>query len=242
MTTNPASALRTLAPLPPPILIVEDHEPTRFLRTRILQDAGFPVRSVATATDALWSVLAGSRPPAAVILDVGLPDGDGYSVCERLKAAVPALPVVMITAVYRTSHARRDGFTAGADAYLIEPTPPVVLVQTVRQLLARDAEEAATATALLTTTTDGRIISTDSLGAHLLNVGPRGLHGRLIQLFFDDRVGLMQGLEKARAGGVFEADLILRPRERRGVAVYVDVSLNPEAMPACLDWRITPQS
>ena len=241
MNTTASNAVPPPASLLPLILVVEDHEPTRFLRTRILQNAGFLVRGVATAADAVATVVAGSRPPAAVVLDVGLPDGDGYSVCERLKAAVSHLPVVMITSVYRTSQARRDGFAAGADAYLIEPTPPGLLVLTLRQLLDREPENSGVSTAVVSTGTDGRIISTDVLGARLLNVAPRGMRGRLIQLFFDDRVGVMHGLEVARTGHVFEGDLVVHPRERKRVRVHLDVSLNPEAQPPCLDWRMTPQ-
>jgi hypothetical protein len=96
-------------------------------------------------------------------------------------------------------------------------------------------------TAVVSTGTDGRIISTDVLGARLLNVAPRGMRGRLIQLFFDGRVGVMHGLEVARTGHVFEGDLVVHPRERKRVRVHLDVSLNPEAQPPCLDWGITPQ-
>ena len=109
----------------PIVLNVEDHPSARFLRTRILERAGFTVDE------------AGHRRPrrrarrvaSLVLLDVNLPDGDGLTVCEQVKAARPQLPVVMITSLYRTAHARRDAFAAGADAYLLEPIQPDRLVR-----------------------------------------------------------------------------------------------------------------
>jgi CheY-like chemotaxis protein len=228
-------------PAPPrPILVVEDHPPTRYLRTRVLRDAGFPVTTVETAADALATALVGPSPPAAVVLDVGLPDGDGFTVCERIKAAKPRVPILMITAVYRTAQARRDGFNAGADAYLIEPTPAAVLVRTLRRLVSEDPQQGHADAAFVTTTTDGRIIAADKSAARLFNLSPRGMMGRAIQLFFDQRGSIQRGLELAGAGQVFEADVVLRPRDRRPVRAHVDVALNTDSRHSSLDWSITP--
>jgi DNA-binding response OmpR family regulator len=45
------------------------------------------------------------RPPTLILLDVALPDGDGFTVCERVKAVSREIPVVMITTVYQTAQA-----------------------------------------------------------------------------------------------------------------------------------------
>src|SRR3954469_23451316 len=109
------------------VLNVEDNASARFLRTRILEPAGFTVDEAGTAARAI------ERAPEAalVLLDVSLPDGNGFTVCEQVKAQRPQLPVVMVTSVYRTAHARRDAFASGADAYLLEPIDPERLVRVV---------------------------------------------------------------------------------------------------------------
>ena len=71
-----------------PILNVVDHAPTRYLRSRILEAAGFEVREAESAEQALSSGLS-ATPPDLVLLDVGLPDGDGFTVCQQLKTAHP---------------------------------------------------------------------------------------------------------------------------------------------------------
>ena len=98
-----------------PILNVDDNAPSRYLRSRILERAGFEVREADSAEAALRS--AAAMTPQLVLLDVALPDGDGFTVCEQLKAAHPHVPVVMITSVYQSAQARRDGFQVGADEY-----------------------------------------------------------------------------------------------------------------------------
>ena len=82
-----------------PILNVDGNAPSRYLRSRILERAGFEVREADSAEAALRS--AAAMTPQLVLLDVALPDGDGFTVCEQLKAAHPHVPVVMITSVYQ---------------------------------------------------------------------------------------------------------------------------------------------
>ena len=103
------------------ILNVEDDSPSRFLKSRILERAGFEVVEAVTAADAIRT--ASEDGLRLVLLDLRLPDGDGFTVCERIKATRPSLPVVMITSTYATAQGRQDGLACGADAYLIEPVP-----------------------------------------------------------------------------------------------------------------------
>src|SRR4051794_31546869 len=73
------------------VLNVEDNEPARFLRTRILENAGYTIREAESAADA---VDAAAQPEIKlVLLDVGLPDADGFEVCERIKASRLDVPV-----------------------------------------------------------------------------------------------------------------------------------------------------
>src|SRR5689334_10512237 len=159
-----------------PVLNVDDHAPARFLRTRILQRAGFGVDEAGSAADAI------ERAPESslVLLDVKLPDGDGFSVCEAVKRAAPTLPIVMVTSVYRTAQARRDAFAVGADAFLLEPIAPEQLVRTIETLLKRKGGEPVRdlGEAWVVTDAVGEILDISTEAARMLNLSPRGLRGR----------------------------------------------------------------
>jgi DNA-binding NarL/FixJ family response regulator len=87
------------------VLIVDDHEPFRSAARALLEAAGFDV--VGEAVDGA-SALAASRElrPEIVLLDVQLPDLDGFSVAERL-GAVPAPPVIVLTSSRAVTAFRR---------------------------------------------------------------------------------------------------------------------------------------
>jgi len=70
------------------ILNVEDDSPSRFLKSRILEGAGFQVLEAVTCADALRT--AGDDRLQLVLLDLRLPDGDGYYVCEQITALRPS--------------------------------------------------------------------------------------------------------------------------------------------------------
>ena len=78
-----------------PILNVEDHAPSRFLRSRILERAGFTVVEENTADAAVAKAVNGLPLPRLVLMDVGLPNGSGFDACERIKAARRIVPVLM---------------------------------------------------------------------------------------------------------------------------------------------------
>src|SRR5215468_10761358 len=125
------------------ILVVDDNEPARYTKARVLRDAGYEVIEAATGHDALRAVA--EHAPRLVLLDVNLPGMDGWEVCRRLKAD-PATASVVVLQVSATHIREEDTVRAlegGADASLPEPLEPTVLVATVRALLrARLAEDA----------------------------------------------------------------------------------------------------
>ena len=118
------------------ILIAEDHAPTRYLRARVLTEAGYSILESGCAATTVGAIKDGGPAIGLVLLDVGLPDGNGFDVCSQIKTTRPHLPVVLISAVYRSPHARRDGLGAGADAYIVDPTPPARLVKLIQALTA----------------------------------------------------------------------------------------------------------
>jgi PAS domain S-box-containing protein len=125
------------------ILNADDYGPSRYARTKLLQQAGFAVVEAQTGAEALQQAIAAR--PHVVLLDVKLPDLDGYEVCRRLKAhpVTAAIPVLHISAAHRAAGDHARGLDAGADGFLVEPVAPEVLLATVRSVArARRAEEA----------------------------------------------------------------------------------------------------
>jgi PAS domain S-box-containing protein len=124
------------------ILNVDDDACGRSALSRILSREGFRVREAATGREAL----ALSREhPDLIVLDVQLPDIDGYEVCRRLKAdpRTSMIPVLEISGMYQSPQDRVHGLNDGADVYLNKPIEPDELVAYVRALLrVRQAEEA----------------------------------------------------------------------------------------------------
>jgi DNA-binding response OmpR family regulator len=115
------------------LLIVEDDPAIRHALIRALTDLGHAVGSAGTAADALRHVA--DAPPDLVVLDLGLPDMNGYQVLRMIRA-VSTVPVVVATA--------RDGeqeivrvLDAGADDYLVKPFGPGQLDARIRAVLRR---------------------------------------------------------------------------------------------------------
>jgi PAS domain S-box-containing protein len=127
----------------PLVLNVDDYEAARYARTKLLQQAGFRVLEAGSAKDTLRLIQA--ERPAVAIVDVRLPDMHGSELCRRIKADPATAHVIVLhtSAVFRGGSDRVRGLEQGADAYLVEPVEPEVLVATLRALLrTRRAEDA----------------------------------------------------------------------------------------------------
>lgn len=222
------------------VLNVDDYAPSRFLRSRILERAGYEVREAENAEQAIASCLSG-KPPRLVLLDIALPDGDGFTVCERVKAVSGDIPVVMITSVYRTAQARRDGFAAGADEYLLEPIEPERLVASVGRFLDPTRRGALSPAATLITDSTGHIVSANAAAGRLLNLSARGMKDRSLLAFFAperDRMALQ--MRRAVDGQIIQTEASLRPRDRKPFKVRVDLSATPFERGGALEWLIEP--
>ena len=124
------------------VLVVNDDPIGRYTTVRQLHAAGFPTLEAATGAEALQIADQGL---SAVVLDIHLPDIDGFELCQRLRAQASTfrLPVIHLTAAYLTDEDKVRGLDAGADAYLTHPVEPAVLVSTIQALVrTRTAEDA----------------------------------------------------------------------------------------------------
>src|SRR4029077_4975449 len=124
------------------VLVVDDTPANRWVVTRVLEEAGYSVIEGENATDA---VRLAADQPDLIVLDVRLPDGNGFDLARKLKAdpATVQIPLLLLSASFTTPSARAQGLDAGADSYLTHPVEPSVLVATVRALLRTRQAEAA---------------------------------------------------------------------------------------------------
>jgi PAS domain S-box-containing protein len=119
------------------ILNVDDSEERLRYRSTVLRDVGFDVLEARTGTEALAA--AAHARPALILLDVHLPDFDGFEVCTRLKAmpSTRDIPVLHVSAALCEDEHWVRGLRAGAEAYLREPLDTEVLREVIRTLLRR---------------------------------------------------------------------------------------------------------
>lgn len=119
------------------ILVVDDDRAIRRMLERTLVAEGYDVVGVADGGAALAAIERAA--PDLLVLDVGLPDLDGFAVCRRLRGKGLALPVLMLTARDAVGD-RVAGLDAGADDYLVKPFASEELLARVRALLRRGEE------------------------------------------------------------------------------------------------------
>ncbi len=120
------------------ILIVDDDIDSLKLIGLMLQRQGYEISAANAGSQALTK--AASEAPDLIILDVMMPDMDGYEVCRRLRAdpQTQHIPIIMFTAKTLVDD-KVAGFEAGADDYLTKPTHPAELASRVKAILARSA-------------------------------------------------------------------------------------------------------
>lgn len=119
--------------MPPPVLIVEDDHNTARLVQTYLEREGFATLIAHDGRQALE--MAARHQPMFVILDLMLPEIDGWDVCRRLRAA-SNVPILMLTARQEEID-RIMGLSLGADDYVVKPFSPRELVERVKAILRR---------------------------------------------------------------------------------------------------------
>jgi DNA-binding response OmpR family regulator len=124
----------------PLVLVVDDDAAIREALERALRVEGFAIESAGGGRAALAAVAR--RPPAAIVLDVTMPDLNGRAVCARLRADGLRTPILILSARDEVAD-RVAGLQAGADDYLVKPFAVEELVARLQALLRRAGEERA---------------------------------------------------------------------------------------------------
>jgi len=108
------------------VMIVEDDDDSRDLLGELIVAFGYQAVGARNGDDALRQI-ATVRPDVALI-DIGLPDMDGFEVARRVRAALGATPIRLVALTGYSDHqTRASAKAAGFDDYMIKPVPPEVL-------------------------------------------------------------------------------------------------------------------
>jgi len=169
------------------ILVIDDDASTRTLHQRLVQTAGF---QVLVAEDGKRGIaLAEEFQPNVVLLDVSLPEVNGFEVCRHLKnqLSTAEIPVVFVTGTDANPQTIKLGFDAGADDFLQKPVNAALLIARVRVILQQQALREAYR----------QLATKDSL---------TGLINRR-QLFFGITEALMRGRKDGTSSALVLADL-----------------------------------
>ena len=181
------------------ILLVDDDPVKRYTISKTLLRADFQVREAASGSEALRMV---ASLPDLVILDVKLPDMDGFEVCRRIKSdpATAAIPVLHISTTFVDMEDKVHGLDSGADGYLTNVAEPMELVATVRALLrARQAEDAAQLSkrqwqttfdaisdGVLLLKSSGKVVQTNRTAEHILGQPWNEIEGKYLHELWNE--------------------------------------------------------
>jgi DNA-binding NtrC family response regulator len=117
----------------PTVLIIDDDRLTRWSVSRILGRAGYQVREAGSLTEGA-TALERQRPDL-ILLDIRLPDGDGFALLKAVRLGHPDLPVIMMTA-HASPETEQAALALGARGHLTKPCDPTELQAVVGNTLA----------------------------------------------------------------------------------------------------------
>ncbi|MEV0323165.1 response regulator transcription factor [Streptomyces sp. NPDC050658] len=124
------------------LLLVEDDDHVAAALSAVLARHGFKVVHARNGEEALQALLPGETAPfGVVLLDLGLPDQDGYEVCGKIRKR-GSVPVIMVTA-RADVRSRIHGLNLGADDYVVKPYDTGELIARIHAVIRRPASGAA---------------------------------------------------------------------------------------------------
>lgn len=197
------------------ILLIDDDEKLNDLLRNYFAKFGF--RTITSTHPEKGLALIEKHKPDIVILDIMLPEMDGFEVCRRIRAAHGNLPVIMLTARGDVTD-RVVGLELGADDYLSKPFDPRELVARIQSVLRRSGKAAET-----------EMSRTRKFGPLEINIPRRtaSLNGRVLDLTTNEFEALM--LLTGSPGEVFDRDMIierLRGTETEAYNRSVDITMS----------------
>jgi len=120
------------------IAVVDDEESVRKALGRLISAAGFDVQVFSSGADFLCS----TQPPQCVVLDVRMPNMDGFEVQRALMQADPPMPIIVITGD-DSAECRTRALEQGAKAYLRKPVDDALLLAAIESALLPGADTTA---------------------------------------------------------------------------------------------------
>ncbi|MCK5356029.1 MAG: EAL domain-containing protein, partial [Methyloprofundus sp.] len=226
------------------ILVVDDSRVTQELLVALLAAQEYQVKIAGNGKRAL-EIIQKSPPPDLVLLDINLPDIDGYEVCRRIKESslTSEVPVIFVTAE-STQDAEAYGLQLGAADYITKPISPAITLLRVRNqiLLKQNTRELGRAAHYdVLTEIPNRILFQDRLKLALASSHRSGR--RIALLFIDidnfkmlnDTLGhhmgdlLLQHVARRLEASVREGDTVARLGGDEFVIVLEDLSIQSEA-------------
>jgi CheY-like chemotaxis protein len=118
----------------PCVLVAEDYEDVRMLYEECLERAGFAVLSAANGADAVEH--ARSSSPHAVLMDLQMPDVDGWEAIRRIRALrLERRPYILAITAHIAEGSRVDAYEAGADDFVAKPISPDMICQIITAAL-----------------------------------------------------------------------------------------------------------
>jgi two-component system cell cycle response regulator DivK len=117
------------------ILVIEDQEDNRRIIRDLLTNAGYEIMEAVTGADGVTA--AEDHCPDLILMDIQLPDIDGYEATRRIKANpnLRLIPVIAVTS-YALNGDDVKAFEAGCDAYVSKPFSPRALLTKIREIFA----------------------------------------------------------------------------------------------------------
>jgi two-component system cell cycle response regulator DivK len=116
------------------ILVIEDQEDSRRIMRDLLTSAGYEIIEAVTGEEGVSA--AETHHPELILMDIQLPDFDGYEATRRIKAmpGLRSIPIIAVTS-YALSGDDVKAYDAGCDAYVSKPFSPRALLTKIREFL-----------------------------------------------------------------------------------------------------------
>ena len=224
------------------ILVVDDTRASRYATSHVLRAEGFTVVEAASGQEALALAL---DCPDLVVLDVNLPDIDGFEVCRRLRARTETArtPVIHLSATFTGAADQVRGLEMGADGYITHPVEPPVLIATVNAFLrTRRAEDAMRASeakfrAVFDQALDGILLFDEQMNVLEANAAACRQFNREVELLIGHP--LTDFLPSSSVSTLAEMD---RDLTRTGAWRGAFPIMRPDARPVPLEWSVSVHS